>query len=289
MKASSWLHSSSLSPCYRSSLFQGKKLSFYSGDLPQLYTLSLTSITSCQVSKRKGSEREKCQERKEHNARKANWRGVAMLPGWRIARITITNCQPPKNALPQRLSFRSTSFPFHTIRYLSASTSGAFHPSSIAFNFAVSAVLSKTFKCSIRSPGIFTRSVNAFCVSSVYTRVAFTLFFKPSRFIIASAICPWIRCRNSTCSWTHVLSLAVVSRIIGTRALRKVISVTGGGAETFSAFEDFSLVARFFNWFIRRCLSVGGVWSSASSAFRLGVLGCCGGSGISTRMPRGGI
>jgi len=71
--------------CYWSSLFQGKKLSFYSGDLPQLYTLLLTSIMSCQVSKR-----EKCQKRKEHNARKANWRGVTMLPGWRIARITIT-------------------------------------------------------------------------------------------------------------------------------------------------------------------------------------------------------
>jgi len=58
--------------CYQSSLFQGKKLSFYSGDLPQLYTLLLTSITSCQVSKREESEREKCQKKKEHNARKTN-------------------------------------------------------------------------------------------------------------------------------------------------------------------------------------------------------------------------
>jgi len=39
-------------------LFQGKKLSFYSGNLPQLYTLSLTSIMSCQVSKREESKRE---------------------------------------------------------------------------------------------------------------------------------------------------------------------------------------------------------------------------------------
>jgi len=63
--------------CYQSSLFQGKKLSFYSGDLPQLYTLLLTSIMSCQMSKREESKREKCQKRKEHNARKTNWRGVA--------------------------------------------------------------------------------------------------------------------------------------------------------------------------------------------------------------------
>ena len=73
--------------CYWSSLFQGKKLSFYSGDLPQLYTLLLTSIMSCQVSKRKESKREKCQKRKEHNARKVNWRGVA-------------NCQNNYNKLP---------------------------------------------------------------------------------------------------------------------------------------------------------------------------------------------
>jgi len=45
---------------------------------------------SCQVSKRKGSKREKCQKKKEHNARKAIQRGVMMLSGWRIVRITIT-------------------------------------------------------------------------------------------------------------------------------------------------------------------------------------------------------
>jgi len=175
--------------CYQSSLFQGKKLSFYSGDLPQLYTLLLTSIMSCQVSKRKESKRKKCQKKKEHNARKANQRKVTMLSGWQIARITITNCQPSKNALSQRLSFWLTSFPFHTIRYLSASMSDAFHLFSIAFNSATSAVLFKTFKCLIRSLRIFTRSVNTFCVSFVYIRIAFTLFFKPFRFIIASVIC----------------------------------------------------------------------------------------------------
>jgi len=53
-----------LSNCYQSSLFQGKKLSFYSGDLPQLYTLLLTSITSCQVSKRKESKREMSEEKR---------------------------------------------------------------------------------------------------------------------------------------------------------------------------------------------------------------------------------
>jgi len=41
-------------------------------NLPQLYTLLLTSIMSCQVSKRKESKREKCQKKKEHNARKVN-------------------------------------------------------------------------------------------------------------------------------------------------------------------------------------------------------------------------
>ncbi len=61
-----------MTSCYWSSLFQGKKLSFYSGDLPQLYTLLLTSIMSCQVSKREESKREKCQKKKEHNVRKMN-------------------------------------------------------------------------------------------------------------------------------------------------------------------------------------------------------------------------
>jgi len=65
-----------LSNCYWSSLFQGKKLSFYSGNLPQLYTLLLTSVMSCQMSKRKESKRKKCQKKKEHNARKTNWRKV---------------------------------------------------------------------------------------------------------------------------------------------------------------------------------------------------------------------
>jgi len=73
--------------CYQLSLFQGKKLSFYSGDLPQLYTLLLTSITSCQMSKRKESKRKKCQKKKEHNAKKMNWKEV-------------TNCQNNYNKLP---------------------------------------------------------------------------------------------------------------------------------------------------------------------------------------------
>jgi len=239
---------------------------------------------SCQVSKRKESKREKCQKKKEHNVRKANWRRVMMLSEWQIIRITITNCQSLKNALSQCLLFWLTSFSFYTIRYLSASMSDAFHPFSIAFNFTTLTVLSRTFECSIRSFRIFTRSVNAFCVSFMYIRVAFTLFFKPFRFIITSVICFWICCKGSACSWTYVLSLAVVFKIINTRALRKVISVTDDDAETFSVFENFSLVTWFFNWFIRCCLSVDKVWSSVLSAFCLDVLSCCDESEISTQM-----
>ncbi len=63
------------------------------------------------------------------------------------------------------------------------------------------------------------------------------------------------------------------------------ILITDCGTETFLAFEDFSLVAWFFNWFIRHCLSVDKVWSSVSSAFCLNVLSCCDESEISTQMP----
>jgi hypothetical protein len=62
------------------------------------------------VSKRKKAK-EKMSEEKRAQYKKGKLKKVTMLSGWRITRITITNCQPRK-CVVSMLVVLLTSFPF---------------------------------------------------------------------------------------------------------------------------------------------------------------------------------
>jgi hypothetical protein len=92
---------------------------------------------------------------------------------------------------------------------------------SQSFNFTTLAVLLKPSGVDKVFWDIHKVSQCVLCFFCVY-QGCIHAFFKPFRFIITSVICPEFIVETSSVLELHV-SLAVMSRIISTRALRKII------------------------------------------------------------------